>query len=351
MKKLLAILFICLFAVSVVNADILVVDHDLSVTGSYTDCWPWYETALLANGFAYTYYEVGTDLITPDLATMQMYDCIVWFSGECWGYYGDDCMTPESEAKVASYLDGGGSLFFSAQDYLWASYPSAGALNPGQFPYDYLGLASVSQDTWFIEDPDVITGNGATGSCVDGYNFTASDIFTTTREGLYVDQILTFTADAIGLFSITSPAPAGFCATQTDNGVFKSIFTTLAWAGITDPTTQNDIFGAMINWLLGGGVSVDDPSVMQSFVNAPNPFNNATTFSFALKETAHVNVGVYNVKGQLVRTLADEDMMATNHSIVWDGKDIQGNNVPSGVYFTKVMTDNIEEVHKVMVIR
>ncbi|HEX37446.1 MAG TPA: T9SS type A sorting domain-containing protein [Candidatus Cloacimonetes bacterium] len=350
MKKLLTILFISLFAASVVNADILVVDHDLS-EGGYTDCWPWYETALIANGYTYTYYQVGTDLITPDLATMQLYDCIIWFSGECWGYYGDDCMTPESEAKVASYLDGGGSLFFAGQDYLWASYPSAGALNPGQFPYDYLGLASVSQDMWFIEDPDVLSVDGATGSCVEGYSFTASDIFTTAKEGLYVDQILTFTTDAIGLFQVTAPAPAGMCATQTDNGVFRSIFSSLAWAAIDDPTTQNDIFGDMIDWLLGGGVSVDEPSVMGSFVSAPNPFINSTTFSFALKEAAHVKVDVYNVKGQLVRTLADQNMMATSHSITWDGKDLHGNNVPSGVYFTKLSTDNVEEVHKVMVIR
>ena len=329
---------------------VLVVDHDLSEEG-YTDCWLYYETALIANGFDYTYYQVAADLVTPDLATMQMYDCIIWFSGECWGYYGDDCMTTTSEVKVASYLDGGGSLFFSAQDYLWASYPSAGSISPGQFPYDYLGLASVSQDMWYIEDPDVLSASGVAASCADGYNFTASDVFTTAKEGLYVDQLLILTADAIGLFRVDSPSPVGICAVQKDTGIFRSIFTTLSFAAIDDQTTANALFGDMINWLVSGVVSIDDPVVIQSFLNAPNPFSNSTTFSFALKKTAHVNIDVYNIKGQLIKNVLNEDMLADIHSITWDGTSNNGVEVPTGVYFTRIITDERENIHKVIVIR
>jgi hypothetical protein len=351
MKKILLLLVIGIFAATFVHADALVVDHDLS-EGGYTDCWPYYETALIANGITYTYFQVQTDLLTPDLATMQLYDCIIWFSGECWGYYGDDCMTPASEAKVASYLDGGGSLFFSGQDYLWASYPTAGTLSPGQFPYDYLGLASVSQDEWYIEDPDVLSGSGIAGSCAEGYTFTATDVFTTAKEGLYIDQLVTFTADAMGLFQVDSPSPVGTCAVQKDTGVFSSIFTTLSFAAIDDPTTANDLFGDMYDWLTGGGVSVDNgPIVMNSITNSPNPFTQSTTFSFSLKEATHVSVDVYNIKGQLVKNLSNEDRIADIHSITWNGTDNAGNEVPTGVYFTRIVTDSVENIHKVMVIR
>ncbi len=351
MKKILLLLVIGIFAATFVHADALVVDHDLS-EGGYTDCWPYYETALIANGITYTYFQVQTDLLTPDLATMQMYDCIIWFSGECWGYYGDDCMTPASEAKVASYLDGGGSLFFSGQDYLWASYPTAGTLSAGQFPYDYLGLASVSQDVWYIEDPDVLSGSGVVGSCAEGYTFTATDVFTTAKEGLYIDQLLTFTADAMGLFQVDSPSPVGTCAVQKDTGVFKSIFTTLSFAAIDVPTTANALFGDMYDWLTGGGVSVDNgPIVMNSITNTPNPFAQSTTFSFSLKEAAHVTVDVYNIKGQIVKNLSNEDRIADIHSITWNGTDNAGNEVPTGVYFTRIVTDDVENIHKVMVIR
>ena len=350
MKKILLLLVIGLFAITFAYADILVVDHDLS-GGGYTDCWPYYETALVANGFTYTYYQVATNLITPDLPTMQMYDCIIWFSGECWGYYGDDCMTPTSEGKVASYLDGGGSLFFSGQDYLWASYQSAGTLSAGQFPHDYLGLTSVGQDMWVIEDPVVLNASGVAGSVADGYTFTATDIFTTAKDGLFVDQILGYTADAMGLFQVDSPSPVGICAVQKDTGVFRSIFTTLSFAAIAD-TTQNDLLGDIVDWLTGGGVSVDnDPIVMNSITNSPNPFAHSTTFNFSLKKATHVSVDVYNIKGQLVKNLSNEYMIADIHSVTWNGTDNSGTEVPTGVYFTRIVTDNVENIHKVMVIR
>jgi len=351
MKKILLLLVIGLFSITFAYANVLVVDHDLS-EGGYTDCWPYYEVALIANGITYTYFQVQTDLLTPDLATMQMYDCIIWFSGECWGYYGDDCMTPESETKVGSYLDGGGSLFFAGQDYLWASYPTAGTFTAGQFPYDYLGLTSVSQDEWFIEDPDVLNVSGVVGSVADGYTFTASDIFTTAKEGLYIDEIIGFTWNAMGLFQVDSPAPVGVCAAQKDTGVFRSIFSTLAFAAIDDPTTQNNLLGDMYNWLTGGGVSVDNsPIGMNSITIAPNPFAHSTTFSFSLKGATHISVDVYNVKGQLVKNLSNEDMIADIHSLTWNGTDNSGNEVPTGVYFTRIVTDNVENIHKVMVIR
>ena len=341
MKKILLLLVIGLFAITFAYADVLVVDHDLS-EGGYTDCWPYYEVALIANGITYTYFQVQTDLLTPDLATMQLYDCIIWFSGECWGYYGDDCMTSESEVKVGDYLDGGGSLFFAGQDYLWSSYPAAGTLYAGQFPYDYLGLTSVWQDEWYIADPDVLNGSGVVGSCVDGYTFTASDIFTTAKDGLYIDETYGVTADAMGLFQVDSPIPVGNCAIQKDTGVFRTIFSTLAFAAINDPTTQNALLGTMVDWLINGGVSVDDPIVMNSITNSPNPFTHSTTFSFSLKEAAHVSIDIYNVKGQLVKNLS---------SVTWNGTDNSNNEVPTGVYFTRIVTDEVENIHKVMVIR
>jgi len=353
MKKMLLFLALSLIISVTLSAEsILVVDHDLS-EDDYTDCWPAYESALIANDYTYTYYQVASgDLVTPDLATMQSHDCIIWFSGECWGYFGQDCMTTESENKVADYLDGGGSLFFAGQDYLWSSYPSAGALNPGQFPHDYLGLAQVSQDEWFIEDPDFVEVEGVEFSCAAGFSFTASDIFTTVREGLYVDQITSYTADAMGLFNVTSPSPEGLCAVQKDTGTFRSIFSTLAFAASDDTTTQHAVFGAMLDWLLDAGNAVETESNIQnSFIIAPNPFSNSTAFQFSLKEPTHVKIDVYNVEGQLVKSLVNADLNAASHSVTWNGQDEAGKNVSSGIYFTKISTGKKSAVHKTMIIR
>jgi len=84
----------------------------------------------------------------PDLTTMMDFDIIVWFTGEGWA--SNQTMSDNDEANLASYLDAGGTLFFSGQDYLWDRFPSAGALSAGDFPYDYFGVTSVTQDNWVV---------------------------------------------------------------------------------------------------------------------------------------------------------------------------------------------------------
>jgi hypothetical protein len=111
------------------TADILLVDDDGGLPGgTYFDVELVYTDALDAGGYVYDYYVVDwTDPLSdgPDLTTMQGYQAVIWFCGESWGYYGMDVLTPNDEANLGAYLSGGGNLFLSAQDWLWASYPSA----------------------------------------------------------------------------------------------------------------------------------------------------------------------------------------------------------------------------------
>ncbi|MBN2175381.1 MAG: T9SS type A sorting domain-containing protein, partial [Bacteroidales bacterium] len=224
---------------------ILVVDRDGSFDGGYSDDWATIQAALDANGYTYDYYEV-TDLTQngPDLATMVQYDLIIWFSGEAWGYYGDDCMTGTDENNVASFLDGGGALLFSGMDYFYASYPSAGNFTAGQFPYDYLGVTSAVQDNWNVFNPDVasVTGYGAAA----GLTFSLQDIYS-AKDGLYIDKITHMGDD---IFQITSPTPAGMCAVQYDGGSFKSIYTTASLAAITNAGDAAEVIGACVDWLM-----------------------------------------------------------------------------------------------------
>lgn len=72
--------------------------------------------------------------------------------------------------------------------------------------------------------------------------------------------------------------------------------------------------------------------------NYPNPFNPETTISFNNPKNSMVNLAIYNIKGQLVKTLVNEELMAGVHSIVWKGKNNYGQSVASGVYFTRIKT-------------
>lgn len=93
------------------------------------------------------------------------------------------------------------------------------------------------------------------------------------------------------------------------------------------------------------------PSAILDASNYPNPFNPTTTISFNLPQDSKVEINVYNVKGQKVKTLLNEYKHSGQHSIEWNGKDNYGNPVSSGVYFYKVSGSSDEVIKKIMLIK
>jgi len=70
--------------------------------------------------------------------------------------------------------------------------------------------------------------------------------------------------------------------------------------------------------------------------NVPNPFNPRTVISFTLPAQAKVTLAVYNVEGKLVRMLLDSSVGVGRHEYTWDGTDVIGAPVSSGVYFCRL---------------
>ena len=67
--------------------------------------------------------------------------------------------------------------------------------------------------------------------------------------------------------------------------------------------------------------------------NYPNPFNPVTTIKYQLSEPSDVTIRIFNMTGQVVKTIFDEHHSAGYYSILWNGRDDSGKNVASGVYF------------------
>jgi hypothetical protein len=85
--------------------------------------------------------------------------------------------------------------------------------------------------------------------------------------------------------------------------------------------------------------------------NYPNPFNPETTIRYNLKENDTVTLEVYNVKGQLVKTLVNEAKAAGNHNVVWKGLDNNNHPVSSGVYFFKMYTGKYSSTKKMILMK
>jgi flagellar hook assembly protein FlgD len=85
--------------------------------------------------------------------------------------------------------------------------------------------------------------------------------------------------------------------------------------------------------------------------NYPNPFNPETTIRFALKKSGKVNIDVYNVRGQKVRTLFKGFKDSGMHSVVWNGLDDRGQALGSGIYFYRLTTDGFAETKKMVLMK
>ncbi|MDD3050705.1 MAG: S8 family serine peptidase [Candidatus Cloacimonetes bacterium] len=85
--------------------------------------------------------------------------------------------------------------------------------------------------------------------------------------------------------------------------------------------------------------------------NYPNPFNPSTKIRFSISEPGNVSLTVYNIKGQLVKTLRNDYHKPGSHIVEWNGKDNHGNDTASGLYFYKLSTKTFTDIKKMILIK
>ena len=83
----------------------------------------------------------------------------------------------------------------------------------------------------------------------------------------------------------------------------------------------------------------------------PNPFNPTTTINYSLEENSRVSLNIYNIKGQRVKTLVNDQLSAGEHSVVWDGTDSNGNQISSGIYFYRLEAGDFQKVRKMILLK
>ena len=156
---------------------------------------------------------------------------------------------------------------------------------------------------------------------------------------------------------------------------FQSIYdnTVVSWCYSGDNIPVPGIESPRINfWLFNGNapannqeaeivISIVDtipvsndntiPIGKTNLINYPNPFNPETVISFSLPQNSKVEVSIYNIKGQKVKNIINDNLIKGKHNLVWDGKDESGKPVPSGIYFFKMESENFSEIRKCVLLK
>jgi len=107
--------------------------------------------------------------------------------------------------------------------------------------------------------------------------------------------------------------------------------------------------GSIFNINIGAG-KVSHPLEFSLFQNNPNPFNPQTEIGFAVPSACRVQIKIYNVAGQLVKAYQG-DYPAGTHSISWDGTNLKGESVGSGIYFYRMEAGSFTQQKKMVLMR
>jgi len=165
-----------------------------------------------------------------------------------------------------------------------------------------------------------------------------------TEEGEIVWNALSTTPDGQRLI------PALGNAQQNTNWLIKDLADgNYFWSVQTlDNNFAGSLFGDEESFTIGtiGVENRDEWENFEKLSNYPNPFHINTTIEFYLKESAgHVEIEIYNVTGQLVRSLGDQKKTSGRHALVWDGTNNWGQPVGSGQYYYALSVDH--QLHSV----
>ncbi len=147
--------------------------------------------------------------------------------------------------------------------------------------------------------------------------------------------------DSIGTLSLTWNPTAG-----KYDSVFTRIKNPKSWA------LMRFEFTGVGTGVEGREVSFITPNDYVLEQNYPNPFNPSTTIQYALPLNKRVTLRIYNLMGQVVRTLVDNELQNVGrHTVTWDGRDAKGYQVATGTYIYSLEFDNFRKTRRMMLVK
>ena len=192
-----------------------------------------------------------------------------------------------------------------------------------------------------------LTLNSIRGRVTDNENNLLTDAFV-YLSGHINDT--TFT-DSLGNYQFIGLPVENYCVFRNP-GTFQYCFTPL----------NSDTFDINFMGVTEVGEGVDtfnlSPKTFHLSQNHPNPFNPSTNIPFTVYGSQFMvhsplptTLKIYNIRGELVRTLVDELKEVGKYEIVWDGKDEGGNQVASGIYFYQLRIEGFCDTKKMILVK
>jgi hypothetical protein len=313
-----------------------------------------------------------------------------WWGGTDWGWYVDDVCVATRRDSVRVLVPNGGECWELGQVHTviwyWQNWS-------GTFQNVKIELSRDAGKTW--ETLDSCTSNNGfwqgiiTGpvsdrclikisDCADGIPSDVSDSFFT------IGEVVTVTSPNGGEIWPTDTTCSITWTSSCFTDKIKLEYSTNSggsWITILDSTANDssepwvipntpsksclvrisDVADSVADtsdslFTIGPGSGVSDDQKEKEFTfslaqNFPNPFNPNTFIQFSLPVSGKISLKIYNLLGQEVKTLIDEEKRAGEYEVLWDGKDNFGEDVASGIYFYRVAVGDFSETRKLVLLK
>lgn len=188
--------------------------------------------------------------------------------------------------------------------------------------------------TAFYKVQYLLVINSAIGNTYGGSNF--------------YDSALTFTFGVSHRIVNYNGQYYQFCGwSGTGNGAYTSPdstgYDTTVTLAMNNPILETARWTALIGI---SNISNEIPKEYKLYQNYPNPFNPATNINFDIKEAGNVNIVIYDILGQEVRTLVNEYVQPGRYKVTFDGSDYA-----SGLYFYRITTNSFTDIKKMLMVK
>ena len=366
--------------------------HPAMAETNYVATENFYESVLYDLGYCYDKYDVqgastgltnepwgirGPHPVVTD-SIINYYDCVIWFISRFDEYTVKDTM----QCRLRDFVLDGGNLFICGNSIgedmtNSGAYDDEAADTCGFYEslcgaYLQTGDAEcklgIKQPYWYA------IGNGTGGlTSADTFMFHLGCPISVPHDKLRINPTpnepwsnpVPF-LEYVGGYSPGDTLVAIY-NDVTDGG--KVVYMSMEMAAMVDSTStrgrkgRSQLMSAVLSSLFAhtaqcphfGGVS-DDVVAGGSFAysldqNRPNPFNPATDIAYSIRDAGKVTLKVYNVRGQVVKTLVDRPMQPGQYYAHWDGTNQHGQLVSSGIYFCKMQASDFSATRKMVLLK
>ncbi|MEJ2635236.1 MAG: S8 family serine peptidase [Calditrichia bacterium] len=144
---------------------------------------------------------------------------------------------------------------------------------------------------------------------------------------------------------VQSPMPGTWTLIVDGYTVWNSSADYILFSNVTMPflpKTDAEVASAVLSQI---------PDKFALSQNYPNPFNPTTSIKYQLPEQSHVSLQIYNIQGQLVRTITDGVEEAGYYTANWDGRNDASTMMPSGTYIYVIKTEKFTQAHKMILLK